>query len=151
VLVITSEDIRDRAAEALIALIPLYYKNVMRNRHTSNGVLVAQYHTLGLLIKFKALPMSEIGSRLYISRPYMTRLADLMIEDGLVERQADPSDRRVINLTITAKGKKFLKESVSRYKKDLLESFEGLDDEELRKLGTALEDAYRILIKINRE
>jgi DNA-binding MarR family transcriptional regulator len=146
-----SEDIRDRAAEALISLIPLYYKNVMRNRHTGNGVLVAQYHTLGLLMKFRALPMSEIGSRLYISRPYMTRLADLMIADGLVERQADPSDRRVINLTITAKGKKFLKESVSNYKKDLIESFEGLDDEELRKLGKALEDACRILVKINRE
>lgn len=146
-----SEDIRGRAAEALIALIPLYYKNVMRNRHTANGVLVAEYHTLGVLMKYKALPMSEIGSRLYISRPYMTRLADMMIADGLVERQADPTDRRVTNLAITPKGKKFLKESVSRYKKNLIESFEGLDDSDLKNLGTALEDAYRILAKINRE
>jgi DNA-binding MarR family transcriptional regulator len=123
----------------------------MRNRHTSNGVLVAQYHTLGVLMKFKALPMSEIESRLYISRPYMTRLADLMIEDGLVERQADPTDRRVINLAITAKGRKFLKESASKYKKDLIESFKGLDDTDIEQLGTALENAYRLLIKINRE
>ncbi|WP_292370709.1 MarR family winged helix-turn-helix transcriptional regulator [Methanoregula sp. UBA64] len=145
-----AEDFRGRAAEALIALIPLYYKNVMRNRHTANGVLIAEYHTLGLLMKYKALPMSEIGDRLYISRPYMTRLADIMIADGLVERQADPKDRRVTNLAITAKGKKFLKESVSKYKKDLMESFGGLTDAELEHLGKALEEAYQILIKVDR-
>jgi DNA-binding MarR family transcriptional regulator len=144
-----AEDFRGRAAEALIALIPLYYKNVMRNRHTANGVLIAEYHTLGLLMKYKALPMSEIGDRLYISRPYMTRLADIMIADGLVERQADPGDRRVTNLAITAKGKKFLKESVSKYKKDLMESFGGLTDAELEHLGKALEEAYQILIKVD--
>jgi Transcriptional regulators len=144
-----AEDCRGRAADALIALIPLYYKNVMRNRHAANGVLIAEYHTLGLLMKYKALPMSEIGDRLYISRPYMTRLADIMIGDGLVERQADPKDRRVTNLAITAKGKKFLKESVSKYKKDLMESFEGLTEDDLGHLGTALEEAYRILTKVD--
>ncbi|MDD1702830.1 MAG: MarR family transcriptional regulator [Methanoregula sp.] len=146
-----TEDIRDRTADALIALIPLYYRNVMRNRHVSNGVLVAQYHTLGILLKYGALPMSEIGSRLYISRPYMTRLADLMITDGLVEREADPADRRVIHLRITAKGKKFLKESISGYKDDLKESLERLDDQDIGNLCTALEDAYRILAKIHQE
>jgi len=144
-----SEDSRGRAADALIALIPLYYRNAMRTRHAANGVLIAEYHTLGLLMKYKALPMSEIGSRLYISRPYMTRLADIMIAGDLVERQADPADRRVTNLAITAKGKKFLKESVSKYKKDLMESFAGLSDTELEHLGTALEEAYQILIKIS--
>lgn len=143
------EDVRGRAADALIALIPLYYKNVMRTRHAANGVLIAEYHTLGLLMKFRALPMSEIGSRLYISRPYMTRLGDIMIADGLVELQADPADRRVTNLAITAKGKKFLKESVSKYKKDLIESFQGLNDSDLEQLGTSLEEAYRILTKID--
>lgn len=143
------EDSRGRAADALIALIPLYYRNAMRTRHAANGVLIAEYHTLGLLMKYKALPMSEIGSRLYISRPYMTRLADIMIAGDLVERQADPADRRVTNLAITAKGKKFLKESVSKYKKDLMESFAGLSDTELEHLGTALEEAYQILIKIS--
>jgi len=145
------DDVRGRAADALIALISLYYRNVMRNRHSANGVLIAEYHTLGLLMKFKALPMSEIGSRLYISRPYMTRLGDIMIADGLVERQADPADRRVTHLAITPKGKKFLKESVSKYKTDLIESFQGLSDTDLEQLGTSLEEAYRILSRITRE
>jgi DNA-binding MarR family transcriptional regulator len=143
-----AEDIRDRAADALLALIPLYYKNVVRQRHASTGVQVAQLHTLGVLIKCESMPMSEIGSRLYISRPYMTRLADLMIADGLVERRPDPADRRVINLAITEKGKKFLKQSITWFKKDLKESLTGLDDHDVGKLCIALEDVYQILTKL---
>jgi DNA-binding MarR family transcriptional regulator len=148
VLITISEDIRGRAADALLALIPLYYKNVMRHKHAVTGVQVAQHHTLGVLMKFGTMPMSEIGNRLYISRPYMTRLADLMIADGLVERRPDPTDRRVINLAITEKGKKYLKESITWYKKDLKETLADLDDQDIGILCTALENAYQILEKL---
>ena len=56
-----AEDIRHRAADALLALIPLYYKNVIRHRPSITGIQVAQLHTLGILMKHKAMPMSEIG------------------------------------------------------------------------------------------
>ncbi|MGA2104668.1 MarR family winged helix-turn-helix transcriptional regulator [Methanoregula sp.] len=143
-----AEDIRHRAADALLALIPLYYKNVIRHRPSITGIQVAQLHTLGILMKHKAMPMSEIGSCLYISRPYMTRLADLMIKDDLVERRPDPADRRVINLAITEKGKKYLKQSITWYRKDLKENLAGLDDDDLGNLCIALEDAYQILSKL---
>jgi len=143
-----TEDIRDRAADALLALIPLYYKNVIRHRPSINGIQVAQLHTLGVLMKFRSMPMSEIGNRLYISRPYMTRLANLMIADGLVERRPDPVDRRVINLAITEKGKKYLRQSITWYRNDLKENLSGLNDSDIGKLCTAMEDAYQILSKL---
>jgi DNA-binding MarR family transcriptional regulator len=146
-----TEDIRDRAADALLALIPLYYKNVIRHRHAVSGIHVAQHHTLGVLMKFGSMPMSEIGSRLYISRPYMTRLADLMIAGGLVERRPDPADRRVINLAITEKGKIYLKQSLSWFKQDLKESLADIDDSDIGKLCTALENTYLILSKLRQE
>ena len=146
-----AEDKRDRAADALLALIPLYYKNVMRHRHAITGVQVAQIHTLGVLMKYESMPMSEIGSRLYISRPYMTRLADLMIADGLVERRPDPADRRVINLAITEKGKIYLKQSISWLKQDLKESLADIDDSDIEKLCTALETTYQVLSKLRQE
>ncbi len=146
-----AEDIRDRAADALLALIPLYYKNVMRQRHAITGIQVAQIHTLGVLMKNESMPMSEIGSRLYISRPYMTRLADLMIADGLVERRPDPADRRVINLAITEKGKIYLKQSISWFRQDLKESLVDIGDNDIEKLCTALETTYQILSKIRQE
>jgi DNA-binding MarR family transcriptional regulator len=143
-----AEDIRDRAADALLALIPLYYKNVIRHRPPIAGIQLAQIHTLGILMKTKSLTMSEIGSRLYISRPYMTRLADQMIADHLVERQPDPADRRVIKLAITEKGKKYLRQSLTWFKNDLKKNLTGLNDDDVEKLCTALEDTYRILSKL---
>ena len=78
----------------------------------------------------------------------MTRLADLMINDGLVERLPDPADRRVINLAITEKGKKYLRQSINWYRKDLKENLAGLNDNDIGKLCIALEDAYQILAKL---
>ncbi|ABS55133.1 transcriptional regulator, MarR family [Methanoregula boonei 6A8] len=140
-----TQDMRDRTADALLALIPLYYKNVIRHRPPIAGIQLAQVHTLGILTKAGSLTMSEIGSRLYISRPYMTRLADQMIADGLVERRPDPDDRRVIKLAITEKGKKYLRQSITWFKNDLKKNLSGLSDSDIGKLCTALEDTYRIL------
>jgi len=143
-----TQDMRDRAADALLALIPLYYKNVIRHRPPIAGIQLAQVHTLGVLIKTSSMTMSEIGNRLYISRPYMTRLADAMIADGLVERRPDPADRRVIKLAITEKGKKYLRQSLTWFKNDLKKNLSGLNDEDVGNLCTALEDTYRILTKL---
>jgi DNA-binding MarR family transcriptional regulator len=143
-----TQDMRDRTADALLALIPLYYKNVIRHRPPIAGIQLAQIHTLGILMKTKSLTMSEIGNRLYISRPYMTRLADQMIADGLVERQPDPADRRVIKLAITEKGKKYLRQSITWFKNDLKKSLSGLNDDDIGDLCTALEDTFRLLSKL---
>ena len=143
-----TDDMRDRAADALLALIPLYHKNVIRLRPPITGIQLAQIHTLGILMKNESLTMSEIGSRLYISRPYMTRLADAMIADGLVERRQDPGDRRVIKLAITDKGKKYLRQSLTWFKNDLKKNLTGLNDNDVEKLCTALEDTYRIFSKL---
>ena len=99
-------------------------------------------------MKAGTLPVSEIGRRLYISKPYMTALIDTLIEGGFVQRQPDLADRRVINITITEQGKKYLKQSVTLYKKDLKELLSVLDDADLEELCTSLESLKAILAKI---
>jgi DNA-binding MarR family transcriptional regulator len=141
-------DIRDRTADALLALIPLYHKNVIRTSHTFTGLQFAQYHMLGTLMKHGTLPMSKIGQRLYISRPYMTALTDSLIAENLVERLPDLADRRVVNIAITEKGKKHLRHSVTLYKHDLKERLAELDNHDLDVLCTASEELQRILARI---
>ena len=99
-------------------------------------------------MKAGTLPVSEIGRRLYISKPYMTALIDTLIEGGFVQRQPDLADRRVINITITEQGKKYLKQSVTLYKNELKILLAGLDDTDLEKLCTSLESLKAILAKI---
>ena len=138
----------DRAADDLLTLMPFYHKHIMKTGYGITGLQSAQYRVLGVLMKAGTLPVSEIGRRLYISKPYMTALIDTLIEGGFVQRQPDLSDRRVINITITEQGKKYLKQSVSLYKKDLKELLSILGDADLEELCTSLESLKAILAKI---
>ncbi len=47
---------------------------------------------------------SEIGRHLVAQVPDVTRLVDRLIEQGLVERERSPDDRRVVHVRITKKG-----------------------------------------------
>ncbi|MCJ7794303.1 MAG: MarR family transcriptional regulator, partial [Methanoregulaceae archaeon] len=129
----------DRAADDLLTMMPFYHKHIMKTGYGITGLQSAQYRVLGVLMKAGTLPVSEIGRRLYISKPYMTALIDTLIEGGFVQRQPDLTDRRVINITITEQGKKYLKQSVSLYKKDLKELLSVLGDTDLEELCTSLE------------
>jgi DNA-binding MarR family transcriptional regulator len=143
-----TNDIRDRAAKELLALMPFYHKHIMKTGYGISGMQAAQYRVLGVLIKAGTLPMSEIGRRLYISKPYMTALIDILIEGGFVERRPGLTDRRVINIIITEQGKRHLKQSVTLYKNELKTLLAGLDDTDLEKLCTSLESLKAILAKI---
>jgi DNA-binding MarR family transcriptional regulator len=141
-------DIRDHAADELLALMPFYHKHIMKTGYGITGMQAAQYRVLGVLMKAGTLPMSEIGRRLYISKPYMTALIDTLVDGGFVQRQPDLNDRRVINITITETGKKHLKQSVTLFKKDAKVLLSVLDDSDLEELCTSLESLKAILVKI---
>lgn len=46
----------------------------------------------------------EISERLITRSPDVTRLVDRLVKRGLVDRSADPSDRRAVRVFITAEG-----------------------------------------------
>jgi DNA-binding MarR family transcriptional regulator len=142
-------DIRDRIAEDLIALLPFYHKRIFRPaEHGVTGMMAAQYRTLGVLMRAGTLPMSELGRRQYISKPYLTVLVDQLISDGDVERIPDTRDRRVINIAITPKGKKHLRQAGSMYKEDVKLLLTDLDSNDLEELCRSLETLRNILAKI---
>ena len=51
------------------------------------------------------VPMSAVAERLGVDPSYVTALADQLESRGLVERRADPADRRVRLLALTESGR----------------------------------------------
>jgi len=51
------------------------------------------------------LHVAEIGERLQIARPQMTHLIDKLVDLEIVERHTDKTDRRMINIVLTDKGR----------------------------------------------
>jgi DNA-binding MarR family transcriptional regulator len=145
-----TEDLRDRIAVLMLSILPFYHKKIFRSGHCATGIHAAQYRTLGVLMREGTpLTMSELGKRLYISKPYMTVLVDQLIRDGYVERMPDTRDRRVINISITPAGSRHLRRAGAEYKTDIKAILSDLNDEDLKELCLSLEKLHRIFAKIN--
>lgn len=144
-------DLIDRAADSLFSLIPLYHRTVFRPPHGFTGMKAAQYRVLHLLAHHGVRQMSEIGRRLYISKPYMTALIDAMIEEGLVERQADPGDRRVVLIHITDRGRSHLATKAALFKEDLRRHLAILSGHDLGLICDSLRSIRGVLEKIGEE
>lgn len=138
----------DRTASHLLSLMIFYHKQLFKSEHGITGVQAAQYRLLGRLMKEGSLSMSALGSRLYISKPYMTSLVDALIQEGYVERQPDPKDRRVINISLTKSGLTHLHEAHSLYKSSVKGLLEGLNHQDLDDLCAATERVEVILAQL---
>jgi DNA-binding MarR family transcriptional regulator len=143
-----ARDIRDRVADGLLAMLPLYHRHIIRTTAATSGLRIAQYRALGMLMKCGPLPMSELGRLLYVSKPSMTALADSLIENGWAGRRSDDRDRRIVRLAITPAGKKHLQQAFEVYRADLRVLLASLDEEDLQRMVTALDDLQRIFARL---
>lgn len=63
-----------------------------------------QFNALLVLSEASGLTMGELCDRLYLACSTATDLIDRMERNGLIERERDANDRRVIRLKVTEKG-----------------------------------------------
>jgi DNA-binding MarR family transcriptional regulator len=132
----------------LIRLFPLFHGKIISRARGISGMQIAGYRVLGVLLRHGPLPISEVGKRLYISKPYMTRLVNDLIAEDLVERLPDTSDRRVINLRITSKGRERIKEIGDLFRDDIEVLLSDLSDDDIRDLDESLKNLNRVLGKL---
>ena len=139
---------RNQTIEYLINYMPLFHKKFFRKVYSNKP---SRQH-LQLLIHIKkdsGKPMRYYGQKLFISKPNMTTLADKLIKEGLLERQTDENDRRIINLMITPKGKEFLEFHKRNLKKSIIKRLEVLEDEDIQKLNDSFEKIQNIFSKLD--
>src|SRR5580704_16610592 len=65
------------------------------------GVTYAQWVVLARLDRFEGLKQSELAEMLDLQPITLTRLLDRLCDSGLIERRADPNDRRAKRLYLT--------------------------------------------------
>ena len=114
-------------------------------RFSSEGVTVtpSQMGILFLLSKEKEMTMSEISLILNVDNSTLTRLADRLEKQELIERVRDSSDRRVSRLRITKRG---FSESAKALKitKDINNKIrEGFNDSEIEIFIKVLESFFK--------
>ena len=70
------------------------------------GLSLAKLNVLGILVGSNSpLTLGELAQKLACVRSNVTQLVDRLESDGLVKREADPTDRRSIRAVITDAGR----------------------------------------------
>jgi len=72
------------------------------------GITRAQWVVLVRLDRFEGLKQSELAEMLDLQPITLTRLLDRLCESSLIERRADPHDRRAKRLYLTAQARPLL-------------------------------------------
>jgi DNA-binding MarR family transcriptional regulator len=91
------------------------------------------------------LTPSELATRERVQRPTITRILARLEEAGLVERTADPTDRRSSLVAATAAGRTLMREQRTRKDAYLAARIDSLDAEDRATLDRAAAILDRLL------
>ena len=99
------------------------------------------------LIHNGPISISKMAKELCISKPNMTPVIDKLVEEGLVTRDYDPTDRRVILIQTTPKALEFLRSGQEYIKEVIKEKLAPLNEEDISTLSSSLDTLLTIIKK----
>ncbi len=123
----------------------IIFKNsrLLRNKmNYSSGIAhlsILQIHTLSFLKHRKNAQMSEIAEYFQIEMSSATSLLNKLVKLQLVERQSDPSDRRLVRIVLTKAGETLLKKTMEEKIIHIEQMLSYLSDDEQQELLRLLE------------
>ena len=88
--------------------------------------------------------MTDLAQAEQVQLPTISRLVTSLEHEGLVHREVDPTDRRVVRVRATPEGKRVLDEGRERRIRDLGEQLRKLPAGELETLRRAAEILERL-------
>jgi len=106
-----------------------------------------QCHLLGELGRAGPLPLSELGSRVFLEKSWVSRAVDAMVERGWVTKEPNPADARSWLVTLTAAGER----TVDSLNRTLDEHAEKLLETLNERERAAVENSLLLLMKALRE
>jgi DNA-binding MarR family transcriptional regulator len=107
-------------------------------RASALGVTTAQWRALAWLGHEPGLKQVELAERLDVEPITAGRIVDRLEESGLVERQADPVDRRVWRLALTEKAMPIFKRLGAIAEEMAEQAFAGLEMDEIEQIRARL-------------
>lgn len=79
-------------------------ENALGRELARTGLTLSQWQVLATLSRLDKATMGEVAAFCATDRTTLTRTVDRMVEGGLIQRDRDLVDRRLVHLILTAKG-----------------------------------------------
>jgi DNA-binding MarR family transcriptional regulator len=113
------------------------------NRHLEEkveelGLTLPQFHVLATLGYTGSLAFNEIGQKLMVTVGNLTGIVDRLEQKGLVIREREARDRRIVMVCLTDRGTKLYLSAVRLFEKTVLELFRPLNKSDRKALSRLL-------------
>jgi MarR family 2-MHQ and catechol resistance regulon transcriptional repressor len=131
----------------------------LAERNTIGDLTYSQFAVLEALYHLGSLTQGDISAKMLKSGSNMTTVIDNLERDGLVRRERDANDRRVIHVHLTEAGSKKVEALLPGHVAALVEEFSILSASEqetlgelCKKLGTRnLQDRSKTKLQVERK
>ncbi|HEX7077973.1 MAG TPA: MarR family transcriptional regulator [Candidatus Eisenbacteria bacterium] len=135
-----------RALDAYIKLMRAARSVTARlvRRLATERLTERQFGVLETLYHLGPLPQCALGRKQLTTGGNITFVVDNLVRDGLAERRRDSSDRRIVTVHLTPKGRALIAQTFPRHAAAIQEQFSALTPDEqevlarlMKKLGLA--------------
>jgi len=126
-------DLADRLHSAAIHLL-----RRLRREDDASGLPAPQLSAMSVIVFGGPITLGALASAEQVRPPTITKLVALLEEQGLVERETDPADRRIVRVKATARGTRLLYEGRRRRVASLAESLGQLPAADRAALANAV-------------
>lgn len=98
-----------------------------------------------LKVEERALNQQELSDRLFVDKSNLTGVAGRMEAAGLIERDANPEDRRAYRLRLTAAGREALERMEGPYWEEVMRIMTQFSNKEVKTLTDMMRRMQRVI------
>lgn len=117
----------------------------------SPDLSLAQTRLLFFVMSHGATRMGRLAQVLDVTMPTVTGMVERMVQRGLVERDSDPNDRRVVLVVATDQGREELEQLIGVRAHVMRKMFARMTQEELEQLRETWETIERAAEEVAEE
>jgi MarR family transcriptional regulator, organic hydroperoxide resistance regulator len=138
------------AAMELSELLPLLQQKLIKpfEQLSKSKISAMQFHVLFILEEQGDLSMTELSYKLLTSKQQMTPIVDKLIMHRFVKRIHDEVDRRIIKISLSSSGKRYIEKLKMDVFDMLKNKFQSLSDDDLGNLYKAFVEIKSIVNKL---
>lgn len=108
--------------------------------YTERGLTMPQMRVLFMLAERPGASAGELADELQVAPPTVTGMTDRLQKQGLIVRGVDPSDRRLVRLSLSDEGLRLTTEVAEMSKATLRQVFDRMPEDRLGLLTELLEE-----------
>lgn len=130
---------RSENIKQIVQSFASFRKELMRHHHSSElSIPHSQYEALFCIYDRQEITIGELANNLRVTPGAATQLADALVKSDYILRSHNDSDRRVVNIMLSEKGKQTIQMSIKEKLAHVNRLLVELDDTEVESLADLL-------------